>query len=301
MYILSASSVGLEKVGFLSLEILKRQADGNTIEEYSVLEIEKLDFKNEIENDLNNITSLTKLNSNLIAEGLSNGIIEIWTMNGSEWHIYTNFTVHSDSITSMIHIKSINLLVSSSSNGEIKVWNYTANNLIDDELLAVDLYGHVGAVYSIMELDNGLIVSAGADKTIRAWNLSAEVLLDSEIQTNHLDSIIAMTVVKESILVTGSLDTKIKAWNAKSFLVGEELTSINTTGAVYSLVSIKGTVIAFSGADFRIYLWDIETSVLIGTLYGHTNQVFSMLKLVGTPSNKGFYVGSSWIGDEVGC
>jgi len=214
-------------------------------------------------------------------------------MNGSEWHIYTNFTVHSDSITSMIHIKSINLLVSSSSNGEIKVWNYTANNLIDDELLAVDLYGHVGAVYSIMELDNGLIVSAGADKTIRAWNLSAEVLLDSEIQTNHVDSIIAMTVVKESILVTGSLDTKIKAWNAKSFLVGEELTTINTTGAVYSLVSIKGTVIASSGADFRIYLWDIDSSVLIGTLYGLTNRVYSMLKLVGTPSDKAFYIGSA--------
>jgi len=221
-------------------------------------------------------------------------------MNGSDWHIYKTFTAHSDSITSMIHLKSTNLLVSSSSNGELKVWNYTENNLIDDELLVVDLLGHVGAVYSIKELDSGLLVSAGADKIIKAWNLSAEVLLDSEIQTNHVDSIIDMIVVNGSILVTGSLDTKIKAWNAKSFLVGEELTTINTTGAVYSLVSIKGTVIAFSGADFRIYLWDIETSVLIGTLYGHTNQVFSMLKLVGTPSNKGFYVGSASFDGVIG-
>ena len=53
----SAKSLcGLENVGFLSLEILKRQSDGNTVEEYSVLEIEKLDFKNEIEDDLINIT-----------------------------------------------------------------------------------------------------------------------------------------------------------------------------------------------------------------------------------------------------
>ena len=57
----SAKSLcGLENVGFLSLEILKRQSDGNTVEEYSVLEIEKLDFKNEIEDDLNNITSKRK-------------------------------------------------------------------------------------------------------------------------------------------------------------------------------------------------------------------------------------------------
>ena len=36
---------GLEDVGFLSVEILKRQTDGNTVEEYSVLELEGLDFK----------------------------------------------------------------------------------------------------------------------------------------------------------------------------------------------------------------------------------------------------------------
>ncbi len=57
----SAKSLcGLQNVGFLSLEILRRQSDGNTVEEYSVLEIEKLDFKNEIEDDLNNLTSKRK-------------------------------------------------------------------------------------------------------------------------------------------------------------------------------------------------------------------------------------------------
>ena len=50
------SLCGLEDVGFLSVEILKRQSDGHTVEEYSVLELERLDFRNEIENDLNKIT-----------------------------------------------------------------------------------------------------------------------------------------------------------------------------------------------------------------------------------------------------
>ena len=50
------SLCGLDDVGFLSVEILKRQSDGHTVEEYSVLELEKLDFRNEIENDLNKIT-----------------------------------------------------------------------------------------------------------------------------------------------------------------------------------------------------------------------------------------------------
>ena len=51
------SLCGLEDVGFLSVEILKRQTDVNTVEEYSVLELEGLDFRNDIESDLNKITS----------------------------------------------------------------------------------------------------------------------------------------------------------------------------------------------------------------------------------------------------
>jgi dihydropteroate synthase len=51
------SLCGLEDVGFLSVEILKRKSDGNTVEEYSVLELERLDFNDEIQSDLNKITS----------------------------------------------------------------------------------------------------------------------------------------------------------------------------------------------------------------------------------------------------
>jgi dihydropteroate synthase len=51
------SLCGLEDVGFLSVEILKRKSDGKTVEEYSVLELERLDFKDKIQSDLNKITS----------------------------------------------------------------------------------------------------------------------------------------------------------------------------------------------------------------------------------------------------
>ena len=51
------SLCGLEDVGFLSVEILKRKSDGNTVEEYSVLELERLDIKDKIQSDLNKITS----------------------------------------------------------------------------------------------------------------------------------------------------------------------------------------------------------------------------------------------------
>jgi dihydropteroate synthase len=51
------SLCGLEDVGFLSVEILKRKSNGNKVEEYSVLELERLDFRDEIQSDLNKIVS----------------------------------------------------------------------------------------------------------------------------------------------------------------------------------------------------------------------------------------------------
>ena len=51
------SLCGLEDIGFLSAEILKRQSDRNIVEEYNVIDLDKLDFRGEIENDLIKITS----------------------------------------------------------------------------------------------------------------------------------------------------------------------------------------------------------------------------------------------------
>ena len=51
------SLCGLEDIGFLSAEILKRQSDKNIVEEYNVIDLDKLDFRGEIESDLIKITS----------------------------------------------------------------------------------------------------------------------------------------------------------------------------------------------------------------------------------------------------
>ena len=51
------SLCGFEDIGFLSAEILKRQSDKNIVEEYNVIDLDKLDFRGEIESDLIKITS----------------------------------------------------------------------------------------------------------------------------------------------------------------------------------------------------------------------------------------------------
>ena len=50
------SLCGFEDIGFLSAEILKRQSDRNIVEEYNVIDLDKLDFRGEIESDLIKIT-----------------------------------------------------------------------------------------------------------------------------------------------------------------------------------------------------------------------------------------------------
>ena len=101
----SAKSLcGLENVGFLSLEILKRQSDGNTVEEYSVLEIEKLDFKNEIEDDLNNITSKRKNIFNLdFTNPILMGVLNVTPDSFSDGGKYNTTYRALDHVRSMIN------------------------------------------------------------------------------------------------------------------------------------------------------------------------------------------------------
>ncbi len=101
----SAKSLcGLENVGFLSLEILKRQSDGNTVEEYSVLEIEKLDFKNEIEEDLKNITSKRKNIFNLdFTNPILMGVLNVTPDSFSDGGKYNTTYRALDHVRSMIN------------------------------------------------------------------------------------------------------------------------------------------------------------------------------------------------------
>ncbi|MFM7498375.1 MAG: dihydropteroate synthase [Candidatus Fonsibacter sp.] len=101
----SAKSLcGLENVGFLSLEILKRQSDGNIVEEYSVLEIEKLDFKNEIEEDLKNITSKRKNIFNLdFTNPILMGVLNVTPDSFSDGGKYNTTYRALDHVRSMIN------------------------------------------------------------------------------------------------------------------------------------------------------------------------------------------------------
>ncbi|NCU63709.1 MAG: dihydropteroate synthase family protein [Candidatus Fonsibacter ubiquis] len=83
---------------------IKRQSDGNTIEEYSVLEIEKLDFKNEIENDLNNITSKRKNFFNLnFTNPILMGVLNVTPDSFSDGGKYNTTYRALDHVRSMIN------------------------------------------------------------------------------------------------------------------------------------------------------------------------------------------------------
>jgi dihydropteroate synthase len=51
------SLCGLENVAFLSIEILTRQSESNLVEEYSIEQLEKVNFRDKIDLDLNKISS----------------------------------------------------------------------------------------------------------------------------------------------------------------------------------------------------------------------------------------------------
>ena len=98
------SLCGLDDVGFLSVEILKRQSDGHTVEECSVLELERLDFRNEIENDLNKITLKRKNIFNLNYKNpILMGVLNVTPDSFSDGGKYNTTFRALDHVKSMIY------------------------------------------------------------------------------------------------------------------------------------------------------------------------------------------------------
>ncbi len=97
------SLCGLENLGFLSVEILKRQSDSNIVEEYSVQEIENLEFKNEIQSDLDKITFKR---SNILNLDLKNpilmGVLNVTPDSFSDGGKYNNTFRALDHVKDMI-------------------------------------------------------------------------------------------------------------------------------------------------------------------------------------------------------
>jgi WD40 repeat protein len=203
------------------------------------------------------------------------------------------------------------LLVSSSGDGTIKVWNGKTGQCVKT------LEGHTSWVwYTDFSRDGQQLVSSSYDGTLRIWQFQTGQCL--KILHGHQSSTIGVQYSPDGkTIASSSFDTTIKLWDAKTgnclqTLEGHEnvvwkvlfhpdgkrliscsydqtvrlwdLRSGNcvavleghTAPVVVLALSAEGRYLASGGFDRSIKLWDLQTGDCLQTLYGHQNTISSV-------------------------
>jgi WD40 repeat protein len=151
---------------------------------------------------------------------------------------------HSDAVLSVAISPDSQVLVSSSADRTIRIWNlssYTQPQI---------LIGHSSWVNSVAISPNGNIIASGsADSTIKLWNLHTGELLRT--LTGHSSAVLSVAISPDGeTLTSSSTDGKIKLWNLHA---GELLHTLSGGGCV--VFSPDGKTLISGGNDGTIKIW----------------------------------------------
>ena len=151
------------------------------------------------------------------AAGLdSPGDINIYNL--KTFTFVTSLVGHSDTVFDLALISTSNLLVSSSLDKAIRLWDLTTNTC------KFTLQGHNSAVYGLKVISSEVLASASDDRTIKLWSIKDGSLIRT--LTGHTGTILwSLDLYDSQTLVSGSFDQTIKFWDWQT---GECLSTLET-------------------------------------------------------------------------
>jgi len=136
---------------------------------------------------------------------------------------------HSSNVYDLLQVNNSNLLISSSQDKSIKVWDTAA------QTCKFTLYGHIDSVRGLKMIGQEILSSGSGDGTIKLWNLTSAL----EIRTlyGHTGAIYYSLDLMNNgqTLVSGGDDKTIKLWN---WSTGQCLQTIQTNSTIYSLAFV---------------------------------------------------------------
>jgi len=180
--------------------------------------------------------------TNLIATCSGDKTIKIW----NETTLLATLPDHVDYVYSLEYSSIDNILISSSRDTSIKLWNISTFNLIKT------LLGHENSVISLALLENeSILISGSCDNTIIIWDLKSLTL--TKALKEHYGCVNALDIFKRKFLFSGSSDKRILVWNiGNNFKLFHEL--VGHEKAIASLISF-GNILASASLDKTIRIW----------------------------------------------
>jgi len=172
-----------------------------------------------------------------VAVGLSNGNINIYNVNDGS--LVSTLGGHSSFVQDMVLISS-DLLVSSSQDLTIRIWNLKTNQ-------SKILDKHSEAVFGLKLVTSDLLASVSWDQTIKLWNISSGTLLrtlegHTDLMLWSVDLLtgdVNNTNNHSIMLISGSWDQTIKLWDWQT---GECLNEFNANMEIRSLTVLNPSI-----------------------------------------------------------
>ncbi len=188
--------------------------------------------------------SLAVLSDGIIAGG-SFGTISIWNVNnGTLVKILNN--AHTSYIRSLLYLKEINSLASTSNDGKIVIWN-VFNEPIDPKILN----GRT-QIKSMVGLYNGTLISSS--EQIIFWNIWSNQEIKRLKCPNNVDDFNSLAVLSENRLASSSL-SQIIIWNIHNDSVVNE---IENEAIIVSMTALSNNRLATGSADGTIKIWSLN-------------------------------------------
>jgi WD40 repeat protein len=144
-------------------------------------------------------------------------------------------------------------------------------NAVDGPIGRLALYGHSGLVFSVdISNDMNTIISGSQDKTIKVWDAHTGDLLKTINDHNSIVYCVEFSPTGEKF-ASCSADSTIKIWDSRTL---ELIKTLKNNGPLKSIsYHSSGKYIASAGPGSVIYIWDLSNDELFRTLEGHTGMV----------------------------
>lgn len=173
---------------------------------------------------------------------------------------------HTAPITQIQISPDDTLLISSSADKTIRLWNISTGELIRT------ISGHNDRVTALsFSPDRQTFASASADRTIKIWTVQGDL---RTILQGHTDEVISVSYSSDGRLASGSVDQTVRLWDLDrqtSTILGKHKLAIAAIA-----FSPDGKTLASASWDNTINLWSVEQAKLRQTLIDHSGGVTAL-------------------------
>lgn len=193
------------------------------------------------------------------------------------WKLSTVLSSHLGWVRSLAFSADNKFLATGSADRTIKLWNFAAASVGDENSLQLTLTGHISPVRGLAFSDRlAYLFSCGEDKQVRCWDLETNQVV--RYYHGHLSGVFCLALHPTlDVLITAGRDAVARVWDIRTRHAVHVLEGHENTIASILTQSTHPQVITGSH-DTTVKMWDLVAGKCFTTLTHHQKSIRAMVK-----------------------